>query len=454
VCPNACANLTNDKQNCGGCGIACEGYQYCRASKCTPTYAWTRVLPVTPLDAIPQVQSAAVGSTGDIFVQSTLFPGATPATVTFSNASETNNQATTMFTTSVLARYTAANVLQLGANLTFSFLGQSSGISSLSNIALTSTDDVMVGGVDIVTSASGVNTGTNVLTRLDSTLFLNRKWAASLPAGGGAVQIFPRTPRGDYVTTGFVPDEFHGITGQVDQVVENATLGTSLGSYIDQSAALGSDKTTLWLGGGNAGQVGVSGLLALNPWSPTTTNVAAGQSFIIGAKDNGTSFGPWLTTNASTRPAAFWKLAATATGDLIVLTGGGGRGDTGAVSLNGREILSLADTQAIFKLATSTGTVLWKTGITSSFPFITIAPDGATIAVGSQGATYSLNMLSDADGSIVASFTGSGTAQAIAAGVNSLYVLGVVTGAADFNPGAKTDIQGNLPGIFITRFSY
>jgi hypothetical protein len=28
------------------------------------------------------------------------------------------------------------------------------------------------------------------------------------------------------------------------------------------------------------------------------------------------------------------------------------------------------------------------------------------------------------------------------------------TGAADFNPGAKTDVQGNLPGIFITRFAY
>jgi hypothetical protein len=36
----------------------------------------------------------------------------------------------------------------------------------------------------------------------------------------------------------------------------------------------------------------------------------------------------------------------------------------------------------------------------------------------------------------------------------SLDILGVVTGAADFNPGAKSDVQGNLPGIFITRFAY
>jgi hypothetical protein len=63
-------------------------------------------------------------------------------------------------------------------------------------------------------------------------------------------------------------------------------------------------------------------------------------------------------------------------------------------------------------------------------------------------------MYANADGSIPAAFTGSGQAQAVASGGTSLYVLGVVMGAADFNPGTKSDIQGNLPGIFITRFSY
>jgi hypothetical protein len=42
----------------------------------------------------------------------------------------------------------------------------------------------------------------------------------------------------------------------------------------------------------------------------------------------------------------------------------------------------------------------------------------------------------------------------VASGAQSLYVLGTVTGSADFNPGSKSDVQGNLPGIFITRFSY
>jgi hypothetical protein len=64
-------------------------------------------------------------------------------------------------------------------------------------------------------------------------------------------------------------------------------------------------------------------------------------------------------------------------------------------------------------------------------------------------------MYADADGSIPASFIGQGSAQAIVAGGNSLYILGRVTGAINFNPGTKTtDVQGNPPGIFITRFAY
>jgi hypothetical protein len=325
----------------------------------------------------------------------------------------------------------------------------------VSAIALTSTDDVMVGGVDAVTNASGTLINSNVLLRLDSANFLTRKWGATYPVGASAVQIFPRTPRGDYITVGFVPDEFHGITGQVVQVLENATTATTLGQYIDQAAALGSDKTTLWMSGGVAGQTGLIGPTLLNPWSTTTTNLLAGQSFIIGARDNGTSVGPWFTTNAAARPASLFKILVDASGDLIVLAVGGGRGDTGAVSLNGREILSLQDGASVFKVAAATGTVVWKTGLTAAaFPLLAIAPDGATVAVSSQTSTYGLTMYSGADGTIPASFTGSGLAQAVVSGGNSLYVVGVVTGSADFNPGSRSDIQGNLPGVFVTRFSY
>lgn len=456
ACPNACVNLQTDKQNCGACGTACEGYQYCHASKCTPTYAWTRVLPVAPLDAISQIQSAAVGSTGDIFVNATIFAGATLTTVTFSNATEPNTQASIVASAStvVLGRYTSANVLELGTDLAFLFAGHPTGTgfpNGVSNLALTSLDDVMLGGVDIGQQPPGPGAPITfpwLLARFNSANFLLREWATTYPIVNASPVVFrtiiSRPTRGDYLTIG----------SQLMQVLENAATPTSLGNYIANTAGLGSDKTTLWLAGGNAGDVGLLGAYVLNPWSPTTTNIGAGQSFIIGARDNGMSFGPWLTINAGARPAAFSNLAVTATGDLIVLTAGGGRGDTGAVSLNGREILSVQDSSSIFKLATATGTVVWKASLTTGLPLMAVAPDGAVIAVSSQTSTYGLTMYADADGSVPASFTGSGQAQAIVAGSSSLYVVGVVSGSADFNPGAKTDIQGNLPGIFITRFAY
>jgi hypothetical protein len=88
--------------------------------------------------------------------------------------------------------------------------------------------------------------------------------------------------------------------------------------------------------------------------------------------------------------------------------------------------------------------------------FIAVAPDGSTVAVTPQTATnYGFVTYADADGSIPGSFIGQGGADAIAVGGNSLYVLGRVRATTNFNPGTKaTDIQGNLPGIFITRFAY
>ena len=457
VCGTACVDKNSDKQNCGGCGTACEGYQYCRSAKCTPTYEWTRVLPVAPLDATSQIHGAAVTSAGDIIVQIDLLAGSQPATVTFSNPQETNAQTTTMYQTVALGRVSSTNHLLYGQDLAYSFMGQSSGIqtTSVSPLAVTANDDVVVGGVDAVTNASGTIVTSNVLVRLDSANSLNRKWAATYASGVSANRIFPRSPRGDYITVGGSPDEFHGINGQVARVLEAATTATTITPYLDNAAALGADQTTLWLIGGNYGQSGLGGPTQLNPWSPTTTNLTNGQSFIIGAKDDGSSFGPWLTTNAGTRPANLSRIVVDPNGDLIVVAVGAGGGDSGAVSLSGAEIIGAQDSVTIFKVTATTGTVAWKVPVPSSaFVPVAVAPDGASIIVSPSTSTYSLTMFADADGTIPASFTGSGQAQAIASGSKSLYILGVVTGSADFNPGSKTDVQGNLPGIFITRFSY
>jgi hypothetical protein len=219
--------------------------------------------------------------------------------------------------------------------------------------------------------------------------------------------------------------------------------------------ALALDKTTMWMVGGCYGQSALNGPTKLNPWSATTTDLTGGRSFIVGAKDDGTNIGPWLTTNAGTRPANLARIMVDANGDLIVVAGGGGRGDTGAVSLNGKEILAAADNAAVFKVAASNGNVAWKAAFPSNaFVPAAIAPDGAVILVAPNSSTYSLTMYRNTDGSVPVAFTGSGVAQAVVSGTKSLYVLGTVSGSADFNPGTKSDIQGTLPGIFVTRFSY
>jgi hypothetical protein len=457
VCGAACVDKNSDKQNCGGCGTTCESYQYCRSAKCSPTYEWTRVLPVSPLDAIYQVHGAAVTSTDDIIVQVDLSAGSSSTTLTFSNPQETNAQVTTMYQTVALGRVSSTNHLTYGQDLAYSFLGQSSGIqtTSVSPLVVTANDDIVVGGVDAVTNASGTVVASNVLVRLDSANSLNRKWAASYSNGATPNLILPRPPRGDYVTVGPSPDEFHGITGQVSRVLEAATTATNISSYLANAAALGADKTTLWLIGGNYGQAGLSGPVALNPWSPTTTNLTNGQSFIIGAKDDGSSFGPWLTTNSGTRPANLSRIVADPNGDLIVVAVGAGGGATGAITLNSHEIIGAQEAVTIFKVTAANGGVAWKVPVPfSAFVPIALAPDGAAIIVSPATSTYALTMFADADGTVPASFTGSGGAQVVASGPKSLYILGVVTGSADFNPGSKSDIQGNLPGIFITRFSY
>jgi hypothetical protein len=457
ICSNACVDKNIDKNNCGSCGMACEGYQYCSAGKCVPHYEWTRVLPLAPLDAIGRIHSAAVASNGDIVVEVDLSAGAQTSTLTLSNAQETNTQIVTTYQTVAIGRYGATGTLRSGNDLAFSFIGMSAGIpyTSVSSIALTPDDDIMVAGFDAITHATNQPGTAKVLTRLDSKNSLNRKWAATYPDTSYIDRIFPRPIRGDYVTIGLSPDEFHGINGNIAQVGENSSTASVLMDYLDNATEIGVDKSTLWFVGGSAGATALSGANKLNPWSPMTWNITSGQSFIIGAKDDGTSIGPWFTSNAGTRSAGLWKILVNGSGDLIVLAAAGGGASSGAVSLNGSEILSDTDILTLFKVKAAGGAVAWKTAVTSNIqPLVTIAPDGNAVAVSPLTSTYGLTMFADANGSVAASFTGSGQAQVITSGSSGLYVLGVVSGSADFNPGAGTDIQGNLPGMFISRFSY
>ena len=338
------------------------------------------------------IHSVAVGSTGDIFVEAELDAGATAATVTFSSATEPSTQVSTTFATLVLGRYSSANVLKLGADLAFSFVGQPTGIA-LQHVRHRAHVDRRrharwrrhrpappgpgdPAPVALVAGAAGQRQFPD--PKVGS--HLSGRWVRD---SARRPKIFPRPPRGDYITLGN-PDQFHGVTGQVAQVLENATTATILTTLHRQYRRTRLRPDDALVGRRSPGSA-PQGPTALNPWSPTTTNIVAGQSFIIGAKDNGTSFGPWLTTNSGTRAAGFWKLSVTATGDLIVFaTGGGGRRHGRCQPQRSERFSALQDTQAIFKLATATGTVVWKTGVTARFlPFMTVAPDGAVIIVAS-----------------------------------------------------------------------
>ena len=108
------------------CAATCESYQYCRSSRCVPTYEWTRVMPVTPLDATYSVHGAAVTSSDDVVVQFDLNVGTQPATITFSTPQESTYQMTTVQNsagTVGIARMTSNNRIVSGDDLP----GRSSG---------------------------------------------------------------------------------------------------------------------------------------------------------------------------------------------------------------------------------------------------------------------------------------------------------------------------------------
>ena len=288
----------------------------------------------------------------------------------------------------------------------------------------------MVGGVDTVAS-SGPNPPTRnvVLARLSGT----RSWAATYSSGMPWL-IFPRPTRGDYLTVGQGLDPVHGGNGgDIAEIVENASMATIIGPYTNTGAVLGADKITLWLIGAT------SGFAALNPWSTAKTDLGTGGPFIIGARDDGTSVGPWLptVTGSGTEGVSFVTVALDFGGDLIVQAASGGV----AATLNGKEIVGTQDKGSIFKIKASTGDVVWKMGLSSARRPMAIAPDGSIVVLSPGTGTYGFTAYSDADGSIVGTFTGSGTVtsdlnpvRAIVAGAGRLYLLGTVTGAADFNP--------------------
>lgn len=110
-CNDSCVDTSTDKANCGDCGHACEGYQFCEGGRCLPTYVSTKLLAATE----PTVIGAAVArdkNVGDLIVE--FSTGTVAVTLSPPGAERTSTVAPNR---TALARYTPEGILTWGRDL-------------------------------------------------------------------------------------------------------------------------------------------------------------------------------------------------------------------------------------------------------------------------------------------------------------------------------------------------
>lgn len=470
-CSGTCVDTATDKANCGSCGAACEGYQFCAGGKCLPTYVSTKILPTIALasSATVQVTAAAVEinkAQGDVLVQLLL----TDSAVTMSGSELISTQVSagtpsgsSGYTASGLARYTASGTLVWGRDLG-SVLGTSSqpiSPGSVTPLALTSTGDVAVAynKSDPPPTGPVIRTSQWRLARIN-TNNANVVWEATYSTSSDARIVVPRSAKNDYVSFGVAPDNYHGVSGSVWQTVDNSSSGTA--TYLKSNYAVGAapapDGATVWLWG-----FGYGGTYAINPWSTQMFNITTNPSqvggydaFIIGVQDNGISIGPWMS-EGDWGPR--YSVAVDAAGDLIV-----GAECSGYTAFNGGQDFLPSAGQVLVKVDHATGKIVWRTPITA-LPTVILAVPGNRIVTMVQQldsmtqmpaptAPYQLRVYSGADGSLLSSFETGMMAQALAVGTTELFVLGTVSAATDFNPGTAVDTQGSAAGVYISRYAF
>src|SRR5262249_7056198 len=148
-------------------------------------------------------------------------------TLTFNNATESSSQVSTTYSTCAMGRISTTNHLVWGTDLAFSFMSGSTYNSAItfSQVAVVANDDLVVSGLDAITSPTPVTTK-NVLTRLDGTNPFTRKWAISYTERPST--IFPRPSRGDYITIGAGPNDFFFNNSNVIRAVESTLTATTV----------------------------------------------------------------------------------------------------------------------------------------------------------------------------------------------------------------------------------
>jgi len=442
ICDTSCVDKSTDKNNCGACGTTCEGYQYCSAGKCVPHYEWTRVMPSMPSGAVPPVTGSAVASNGDVVIETLV----ESATVTFSTPQESSQSvsAANGVNKIALARLSSTNQLKWGSDFGTVLANGLQDIDPLrvTPLALTSGGDIALGYLKADPSpATSSHYRLGVVSGVNPTL----SWEATYPTGQGPSIVLPREL--DIVTLGTSATFGMPVAARVPNGGGTPAIA---GNLVGVGGVLGADASTVWLWGTvNAGVAA-----ALNPWSAQMWAAPAGASgFVIGARDNGQQSGPWFCTSSDNGFLAQTSQIIPDQQNNIILYATQGGSSSGSLTLNGKEIARTGGHYGLSKINGSTGDVIWKRDV-DSLNFVVVTPDGEILTVTAGAASYSANIYSEIDGHSLASFVGSGQAMQVAPGGGSVYVIGGALVASDFDPGTRTDIQGGISGLFVSRFSY
>ena len=413
----------------------CQSYQYCNGTKCLPEYRSTKLLSLEPAVGADQVfyalPAAIVASNGDLFLQARIQGRITYSTTALGGSLGSTAEFTDLMT---VARMSASGVLQWARDMAF-ILGDRANSLYTSSISLASNDDVLVAytRTDPPPPPPGTPTAQTRLGRIDGgnpTLL----WEASYGNLALAGKVIARSARGDFLTVGFAPNQFQGCCDKVVQVSAGGATATILGDYYAYGALPGRDGSTVWMFGAYAGT------LRLNPWSSMTWNVPANpnqlglyDAFIIGAKDDGTNFGPWVTQGDIGPTLAGLVLAAD--GNPIISLGG-----SAPTRINGQDLLQ-GEGRVLAKLNAATGALMWKTDTTDASGMLVATGDGS-IALVSGSPSSVVRLYASGDGVARASFQVPGTVHHVVAGSSNLFVVGVIQGSTDFNPGTVVDTQG------------
>lgn len=448
LCDDTCIDLSASKDNCGTCGKACEGYQFCDGGKCLPHYVSTRVQPVTSGSDPGAVAAAGVftdGTRDDLLLQLNgdlvlSAPGA--------------------FTTAELhgpgfARYTPDGALVWGRS-NAALLGDQA--ASPSAVAIMVNGDFDVGYTQY-DPPSGPVAGTYAfrVARVDGHEG-NLVWAAKFPwntSSSGRIGLLATLSARQRVIS-FTPALTSTLGGTVCETMDLGNSGEvtcpASTNYL-MGATEGADGSTLWAWGA----YGIDGAAALNPWSAQTWQLTenpgqlpGGDGYLLGAREDGTTVGPWFTEGDS---GVLMTLLVDSAGALIVTAFA-----TGFVSFNGGQDLLPSGGAVLAKINPVNGHIVWRTPVASMPYSIFLAPDDRIVTITRPGGDEpnTLSVYAGSDGSFLSSFSGPGIATygAIASGKTEMYLAGPVSTASDFDPGAETDVLGTTPGVFVSRFSF